>query len=267
MTADTLARRPRSTRAAAALLALVTLLATAAPVSASAWRAVDGTVGTAAVGRDGGTGTARQLAPAALPAWDGTINLYRDGVFTTQKTWRWCTAADVQIMRNIVDRETDHSRAGQEHYWDYMRDHNRYPIPASDGVDPKGWTAGLRRFVDDRYRLVASGSFKAALRSAVRALRETNLPVGITVADGSHAWVLTGFAATADPAVTDRFTVTSVRVVGPLWGLQSTSYGYDMRPNKRLTRDQFRGFFTPWHYGPIRMVWEDRWVSVQPIGD
>jgi hypothetical protein len=204
--------------------------------------------------------------PAALPAWDGSIDLYPTGTFTTQKTWRWCTAASVQIMRNIVHHREDHSRAGQERYWDYMRRHNRYPIPARDGVDPGGWTAGLRRFVDDRYRLVRSDTFSAALRSAVRAMRTTNLPVAIAVARGTHAWVLTGFAATADPAATNRFTVTSVRVVGPLWGLQSTAYGYDMRPNRRLTRDQFRSFFTPWHYAPIRMAWEGDWVSIQPVG-
>ncbi|CAN5759068.1 hypothetical protein BH23CHL8_BH23CHL8_07840 [soil metagenome] len=132
-------------------------------------------------------------------------------------------------------------------------------------MDPAGWTAGLRRFVDSRYRLVSSGSFKAALRSAARNLRLTNLPVAITVAHGNHAWVLTGFSATADPATTKRFRITSVRVSGPLWGLQSRSFGYDMRPNRELTREQLKRFFTAWHYARIRMAWEGRWVSVQPI--
>ena len=203
---------------------------------------------------------------AALSRWTGGIDLYRSGVFTTQKTWQWCTAADVQIIRNIVDRQTDHSRASQARYFEVMRAHNRYAIPVSDGVDPAGWTYGLQHFVDARYRLVSSGSFEAALRSAVTSLRRTNLPVGITVAHGTHAWVVTGFTATADPAVTTRFSVTSVRVVGPLWGLQSRSYGYDMRPDTKLTARQFAGFFTPWHYAPIRMAWEDRWVSIQPTG-
>ena len=99
-----------------------------------------------------------------------------------------------------------------------MRARNRYDIPVTDGVDPAGWTAGLRHYVDGRYRLVASRSFDAALRSAVTNLRRTNLPVGITVAHGNHAWVLTGFTATADPAQTTKFTVTSVRVVGPALG-------------------------------------------------
>jgi hypothetical protein len=205
-------------------------------------------------------------APAAAATrWTGGVDLYRSGVFTTQKTWLWCTAADVQIIRNIVRRETDHSRAGQQRYFDYMRAHNRYRIPVKDGVDPAGWTAGLRHYVDGRYGLVSSGSFDAALRSAVTTLRRTNLPVGLTVSHGNHAWVLTGFTASADPAITTRFTVTSVRVVGPLWGVQSRRYGYDMRPDTRLTPAQLRGFFTPWHYAGVRMAWEGRWVSIQPI--
>lgn len=204
-------------------------------------------------------------ADAARPRWDGGIDLYRPGVFATQKTWHWCTAADVQIMRNVVHHTTNRSTSQQRRFFRYMRAHDRYPIPVRHGVDPAGWTAGLRRFVDPSYRLVASRSFKQALRSAVRNLRRTNLPVGIAVARGNHAWVLTGFDATADPAVTSRFRVTGVRVTGPLWGLQSRSYGYDMRPNKRLTRNQFKRFFTPWHYPRIRMAWEGRWVSVQPM--
>ena len=38
---------------------------------------------------------------------------------------------------------------------------NRYALPVSAGVDPQGWTAGLRHYVDDRYRLIASTTFSA----------------------------------------------------------------------------------------------------------
>jgi hypothetical protein len=209
--------------------------------------------------------SAPPTAAASLPRWHGGIDLYRAGVFSTQRTWLWCTAADVQVMRNIVRGQADHARSSQQRYFDYMRARNRYTIPVKDGVDPAGWTAGLRRYVDARYRLTTSRTFDAALRSAVTNLRKTNLPVAITVSHGNHAWVLTGFTATADPAVTTRFTVTSVRVVGPLWGLQSRAFGYDMRPDTRLTPGQLKGFFTPWHYAGVRMAWEGRWVSVQPV--
>ena len=201
---------------------------------------------------------------AALPAWHGGIDLYRKGTFTTQKSWLWCTAADVQIIRNIVRNERDHTTTNQRRYFNWMREHNRYTLPLSAGVDPAGWTAGLRHFVDDRYRLVSSRTFAAALTSAVTNLRRTNLPVGITVAHGGHAWILTGFTATADPLVTTSFTVTSVRVVGPLFGLQSRN-GYDMPPDTKLTPTQLRRYFTPWKYAPKPMIWDGRYVSIQPI--
>ena len=51
----------------------------------------------------------------------------------------------------------------------------------SAGVDPQGWTAGLQRFVDVRYRLVAADSFMGALRLAVTRMRKLNLPVALTV--------------------------------------------------------------------------------------
>lgn len=205
-----------------------------------------------------------EAASANLPTWTGGVNLYRSGTFSTQKSWLWCTAAGVQIVRNIVERKTDHSATSQRRYFDWMRAHNRYDLPLSAGVDAAGWTAGLRHFVDDRYRLVSSRSFDSALRSAVTRLRLTNLPVALTVSHGNHGWILTGFRATADPAKTGRFTVTSVRVTGPLYGLQSKN-GYDMPPNTKLTTAQLKGFFTPWKYAPRAMVWDGRYVSIQPV--
>jgi hypothetical protein len=213
----------------------------------------------------GWAGATPAAADAALPAWKGGINLYRTGVFSTQKSWLWCTAADVQIMRNIKYGREDHSRVTQSRYFEYMRTKNRYSLPRSAGVDPQGWTAGLRRYVDDRYRLVASTSFTTSLRLAVKRMRQTNLPVAITVSHGNHGWVLHGFTATADPLKTSTFTVTSVRVSGPLWGLQNSSFGYDMRPNTKLTVTQLKRFFTKWWYRPKRMIWDDKFVSIQPI--
>ena len=209
--------------------------------------------------------------PAGAPAvdarsrWDGSIDLYRNGAFTTQRSWLWCTAASVQIVRNIVERDNDHSTTAQRRYFEWMRRHNRYDLPLSAGVDAAGWTAGLRHFVDDRYRLVASKTFDHALRLAVTRMRLTNLPVAITVDEGNHAWILTGFSATADPATDDTFKVTSVRVVGPLYGLQSRTYGYDMKPGTSLTVKQLRHFFTPWWYASKRMIWDHKYISIQPV--
>lgn len=203
-----------------------------------------------------------RVAPA-LAAWTGGFDLYRSGVFTTQKSWLWCTAASIQITRNIVFRQTDHTASGQRTYFNWMRAHNKYTLPLSAGVDAQGWAAGFQHYVSSTYKLYASTSFNAALRALAINMRKTNLPAGITVDNGNHAWLVTGFTATADPAVSSSFTVTSVRVVGPLWGLQSRN-GYDMRPDTKLTPTQLRRYFTPWRYAPQRMVWDGKYVSVQP---
>ena len=77
----------------------------------------------------------------ALSAWAGGMDLYRSSAFSTQQSWLWCTAADVQIMRNLVDHEADHIRASQQRYFSYMRAHDRYAMPVSDGTEPSGWAA------------------------------------------------------------------------------------------------------------------------------
>ena len=122
----------------------------------------------------------------------------------------------------------------------------------------------MRHFVDDRYRLVSSTSFTQSLDLAVTRIRLTNLPVALAVAHGDHGWLLNGFTATADPAVTTRFEITSVSVTGPLWGLQSKN-GYDMPPNTKLTVDQLRTYFTRWHYYPLPMIYDGTFVSIQPV--
>ena len=38
-----------------------------------------------------------------------------------------------------------------------------------------------------------------------------------------------------------------------------------MKPNTKLTVAQFRRFFTPWRYAPKRMIWDGRYVSIQPV--
>ena len=110
---------------------------------------------------DGRSGQRRRAA-----ALDGRCGSLPGRGLQTQRTWRWCTAAGVQIMRNIVHDRTDHSRANQQRYFAYMRAHDRYAIPLADGVDPAGWAAGLRRWVDARYRVVAKARSRA--RSGLR---------------------------------------------------------------------------------------------------
>ena len=118
---------------------LATLAARAALASLVALVAATAAIGAAPPGA-AGSGSRPQSGSTAqsLSAWTGGINLYRDGVFTTQASWLYCTAADVQIMKNMIEGTEDHSSAAQTIYFDWMRTQNRYDLPLSAGVDPAG---------------------------------------------------------------------------------------------------------------------------------
>ena len=209
------------------------------------------------------------LAPgrvlAAGPSTSFSFDLYRPGVYAMQATWTWCTAASVEIMRNEILDTSDHSAADQGRFFAYMRAHNRYPMTVHAGVDPTGFLAGLRAFVDPTYGLVASTTFDDAVRSAARQLRLRNEPVALIVDAGRHAWVLVGFSATADPATSQQYQVTSVRVVGPLYGRQSID-GYDSPPNAQLSYSAFRRFLLPYTFPYGRTPWDGRFITFQPSG-
>ena len=51
-----------------------------------------------------------------------------------------------------------------------------------------------------------------AIHIVAKQIRMTERPAGIIVWDGWHSWVISGFTATSDPAVSDNFTVISVQV-------------------------------------------------------
>jgi len=194
----------------------------------------------------------------AKPAVFG-MDLYRRGVYVMQATWYWCAAASIEMARNMILGQADHSTAGQQRYFDYMRAHDVYPMPEREGVDLVGLLAGLRHFVDARYDLVAARTFDSAVRAAVISIRRTHRPAALVVMNGHHVWLMTGFTATADPARSSSFRVLSVRVVGPLYGRQSSG-GYDMAPDTRLTYAAFARFLHPYHFKFGPTPWDGRYV-------
>ena len=192
-------------------------------------------------------------AAAAPQRGNLTFDVYRPGVYSMQATWTWCTAASVQIIRNILLDQADHSSAQQGTFFAYMRAANRYQQPGHRAVDPQGFLTGLRHFVDPSYALVASPTFNAAVRSAVTELRRTGEPVALIVAAGRHAWVLTGFTATADPARTTSSGLSacasSARCTGGRASAAMTRHRTPACPTRRCASScchRFRFATTPW---------------------
>ena len=198
-----------------------------------------------------------------LAAWTGTVQLYQKGAYAPQRTMSWCAPASTQMMRNMITGERDRSSRNQRMYFAYGRANNGFKTPVKDGIDPAGWQAVLRNWVDPDYRIVASTTYSRALRAAAQAMRLTGRPVAVLVGYGSHAWVMSGFTSTADPALTTSFTVTSVNVEGPLHG-RPVVRGFDPVPNIRLTATRFHRFLTPYRDKYEPMGWRNLYVVIVP---
>ena len=94
-----------------------------------------------------------------------------------------------------------------------------------------GWSTTLVHYGAGAYHDARVAHFKEAVRTAALRLRQTGKPVGLVVAHSSHAWVMTGFSATADPALDPQATITAVYVMGPLY-LASRTMATTRRPTR-----------------------------------
>ncbi len=197
--------------------------------------------------------------------WSGSYDLFRTGAFSTQRTMSWCVGASIQMMLNLVRGTSDQSKANQEAYFDYARHNDAYtPADGANGTDPQGWSEALVHYRAGNYADVKYEHFRRAVRDAARRLRQTGKPVGLVVAHSSHAWVMTGFTASSDPALDANATITSVYVLGPLYP-RKTHNGYDPAPDTRIDYDHLKRYLTRYYdrLGP-KNEWEGSFVTILP---
>jgi hypothetical protein len=201
--------------------------------------------------------------PAPVP-WTGTYNVYRTGAFVTQKTDQWCVGASSQMMLNLINGTNDTSYAAQAALMAYARAHEIQPS-SEPGADPRGWANTLTHAGAGAYKDQSFSSMDAALAYAAKRILLTGKPVGLLVGLGSHAWVMTGFAANHDPRLTSNYLVSSVYISGPLYPMQVAKLGYfDLKPDTRLSRAQMAQVFLPYREPGALHSWLGAWVIVAP---
>ena len=109
------------------------------------------------------------------------------------------------------------------------------------GASVRGWVGGLNQLGAGPYRLVGTTTLDEALcTSRRRRSATTGKPVGLLVWRGRHAWVMSGFRATADPLATDDFDVTAAIVMDPLYPHGSTVWGPSPKPREALSAESRR---------------------------
>ena len=167
--------------------------------------------------------------------------------FVPQANFVQCVGASMQMMINMIEPGRDRSSGTQLRLQNLARSWSG-PRPAGfqrKGASVSGWATGLTLMGVGPYKLVGTTSLQGALRTAARAIRETGKPVGLLVWRGRHAWVMSGFTATADPLTASSFTVTGVNVHDPLYPYGSSVWGPSPSPGERLTPSEVGRQFKP----------------------
>jgi hypothetical protein len=186
----------------------------------------------------GGVGQAPQPAAAA---GGYTLELHRAGDFVRQTNLVQCVGASMQMMINMMAPRNDRTAATQHRLWKLARALGppRLTTPRGKGASPIGWARGLDQLGYGPYTAAGFATLALATKAAARAIRLTGKPVGVLVWAGRHAWVMTGFRATADPLTTNDFRVNQVTVMDPLYPLDSTVWGQSNPPATRLSVASF----------------------------
>ena len=195
------------------------------PVSTPGATAIAGATATPSASAGGSPSASPSPTPAAGPF---AMDLYEKGDFVGELKDTWCVPAAMQTSINIMSDGADTSRALQTRLWNLA-----YALAPgkAGGADPDGWAAGLAQLGYGNYVVDVRTSLSAAVKTVVSAIRLTNRPAGLIVWYGYHSWVVSGFKATADPALGNDFKVTGLYIEDVWYNRLSTIWGYSNPPD------------------------------------
>ena len=189
------------------------------------------------------------LAPATVGAADKgyALDVASSRDFVAQTNFVQCVGASMQMMLNMIGEKDDRTARTQLKLQNLARELSGPSRTGRQrqGASVRGWAGGLNELNAGPFRLVGATTLEEALRLAAKAIRQTGKPVGLLVWRGRHAWVMSGFKATADPLTSDTFKVTAANVLDPLYPHGSSVWGPSPKPRQALTPTQLGRQFVP----------------------
>jgi hypothetical protein len=176
-----------------------------------------------------------------------TIDVSTRADFVPQANFVQCVGASMQMMLNMIEPGRNRTAVEQRRLqrlargWSGARPDGR----ERQGASVRGWAAGLNIEGAGPYKLVGLETLDEALQVAAQAIADTGKPVGLLVWRGRHAWVMSGFQATADPRRNDDFRVTRAIVHDPLYPYGSSVWGPSPSPGQAITPAALGRQFVP----------------------
>jgi hypothetical protein len=210
-----------------------------------------------------------RLRPAPKPG-PFSMDLYAEGDFVPQQTKYWCIAAATQTMINIIEDDApNRSKAFQKRlhlearrlderwdpFWERVAGEARWD-KGLHGLGLRDWAGILTARGYGPYKVERAKTRKQAIRMAAKAIRLTGRPAGLVVWRGAHAWVMSGFTSTADPAYSKDFKVKKVFIEDPWYPSVSSNWGASRPPNSavpaRALSEDYLPYNRPLRKHPLR---------------
>jgi hypothetical protein len=187
-----------------------------------------------------------------------SINLYRNGDFMHQQTKNWCVAGSTQTMMNIIDsgKPNRSAKFQKKLYFEGRQlSHNQKKL-GDIGMDLTGWMELLNTRGYGPYVVEGANTRWGAIKRAAKALRKTGKPVGLVTWRGAHSWVMSGFTATADPALGNDFEVKKVFIQDTWYPYVSSIWGASRPPTAAVPvsalGEDYLPYRRPAHRYPVR---------------
>jgi hypothetical protein len=168
----------------------------------------------------------------------------------------------MQVSMNIMSIEPDTSRDTQAKLFDLAVS---IAGSSSGGADPNGWATGLSSLGYGNYTVEAKPDMVDAIHVVATQIRMTQRPAGLLVWQGWHSWVVSGFTATADPALTDNFTVISLRIEDVWYPRVSSKWPKSRPPDTDILVSDLGPDYKPWVQSESLSGRDNKYVYVIPI--
>ncbi len=189
------------------------------------------------------------------------IDLFKRGDFVSEARSDWCVPAAIDMMA-LMDGLPSSRLPSQSTLNLRARALSSSRLVGA-GSEPRGWAGVLNQLGIGPYKIVALRTFGGALSTAAAALRATGRPVGLLVWRGAHAWVMSGFTSTGDPA-RGAFRVTGVRISDPWYPRTTSSFGRPHRPDTLVSLAELARNFLPYRRPVSYPGLDGRYLLVLP---
>jgi putative peptidoglycan lipid II flippase len=206
-------------------------------------------------------GPSPSIAPSGTPG-PFTMDLYKEGDFATEILDTWCVPAAMQTSMNIMNLQPDTTRDTQARLFDLAVSLGG---SNSGGADPIGWAKGLTSLGYGNYQVGNKLKMVDAVHVVAKQIRLTQRPAGLLVWKGWHSWVVSGFTATADPAITDQFTVLTLRIEDVWYPRVSTLWPKSRPPDADVPVDALGTDYVTWVQAKFIAGRDGYYVYVIPV--